>query len=67
MSEGDIEMLACAVGVSDDELASIQSKFKKQKAQVFQLLSRWHSETNESKQTLCDILTATGYHRAVKK
>ena len=67
MGDGDLETLACALGVSDDDLASIQSKFKKQEAQACQLLYRWHSETNASKQRLCDILTATGYHKAAMR
>ena len=67
MGDGDLETLACALGVADDHLESILSKFKKREGQAFQLLYWWHSKTNASKQTLGDILTATGYHKAAEK
>ena len=66
MGEGDLEELALALRVSDDDMASIQSKFKKKEGQALQLLHVWHSETNGSKQRLYGILTERGYHEAAK-
>ena len=38
MEDGDVQELASALCISDDDLATIQSKFKKKEAQVRQLL-----------------------------
>ena len=67
MGDGDLEELATALSIPDDELAAIQSKFKKKDAQAHQLLLKWHSETKGTKQRLCEILAATGYHQAAKE
>ena len=67
MGDGDLEELAIALCISDDELAAIQSKFKKKEAQAHQLLLKWRKRTNGSKQMLSEILAATGYHEAVKE
>ena len=66
MGSGDLEELACALGISDDDFATIQSRFKKKEGQAHQLLCKWHSETRGSKQKLCGILRATGYQEASK-
>ena len=67
MGDGNLEELASILCVSDDDLATIQSKFKKKEAQAYQLLYKWHKETNGNKQRLCEILAATGYHEAAKE
>ena len=67
MGDRDLEELASALCVSDDDLATIQSKFKKKEAQAHQLLYKWHNETKGSKQRLCEILSVTGYHEAAKE
>ena len=66
MRDGDLEELASALSISDDDLANIQSRFKKKDSQAHQLLSKWHSETKGSKQKLCGILRATEYQEAAK-
>ena len=67
MGEGDLEELASALNISDDDLATIRSKFKKKESQAHQLLRKWHSETEGSRQRLIEILTATEYHQAAKQ
>ena len=67
MGDGDLEELASALCISDDDLAAIQSKFKKKEAQARQLLYKWRKITEGSKQRLCEILMATGYRKAAKE
>ena len=67
MGDGDLAELAIALCIPDDELAIIQSKFKKKEAQAHQLLYKWHRETNGSKQRLCEILVVAGYAAAAKE
>ena len=65
MRDGDLEGLAVALNISDDDLATIQSRFKKKEAQAQQLMHKWRRETNMgSKQSLCEILAATGFQQA---
>ena len=66
MGDGDLEELASALSISDDELATIQSKFKKKQSQANQVLRKWHTETKGSKQQLFGILKAAGYLEAAK-
>ena len=61
MGSEDLETLASALSISDDDLANIQSKFKKKEGQAHQLFRKWHRETNGTKQDLYGILTATRY------
>ena len=67
MSIGDIEELAGALNISDDDLATIQSRFKKKETRAHRLMCNWHAETGGSKQMLVEILHATGYHEAAKQ
>ena len=64
MSTGDIEELAGALNISDDDLATIQSRFKKKETQAHRLMCNWHAESGGSKQMLVEILHAIGYHEA---
>ena len=64
MRDGDLEGLASALSISDDDLATIQSSFKKKETQAQQLMYKWHRGTNGSKQRLCEILAATGFQQA---
>ena len=64
---GNLEELASTLYISDNDLATIRSKYKKKEAQAQHLLYKWHKETNGSKQRLCEILTATGYDEAAKE
>ena len=66
MGDGNLEELASTLCVSDDDLATIQRKYKKKEAQAQQLLFKWHKVTNGNKQQLCEILAATGYSDAAK-
>ena len=67
MGDGKLEELASALGITDNDFDAIRSKFKKKEAQAKQLLIKWHRETNGSKQELCEILKASGYHDAAKE
>ena len=67
MEDGDLEELASALNISDDDLVTIQSKFKMKESQAHQLLCKWRSETKGSRQRLFEILTATVYRKAAKQ
>ena len=67
MGDGDLEELASALRISDDDLATVQSRFKKKESQAHELLCKWHTETKGSKQQLSGILKAAGYHEAAAK
>ena len=67
MRDGDLEELAGALNISDDELTTVQSRFKNKQSQAHQLMCKWQTETNGSKQRLFEILRATGYHEAAKR
>ena len=66
MGEGNLEELAVALNISDDDLATVQSRFKKKEAQAYNVLFKWHSETGGSKERLVEILNAAGYEEAAK-
>ena len=62
--DGDLRLLAAALDISDEEVATIKSKFKNTRGQVLQMLKKWLSSGIHSKQELVETLWGNGFIRA---
>ena len=62
--DGDLTLLAAALDISDDEVATIKSKYKNTRGQALQMLIQWQSSGTHTKQELTKILQNTGFKRA---
>ena len=58
---GDLLPLAHTLGVPEDEVKSIKSRFKSAQLQAQHMLNYWQSVGERSKQELADILTDARY------
>ena len=66
MSDGDLEELAVALNISDDDLATVQSRFKKKSAQAYNILCKWRTKTGGNKERLVETLNVAGFEEAAK-
>ena len=62
--DGDLTLLAAVLDISDEEVATIKSKFKNTRSQVVQMLKKWQASGTHTKQELTEILHDTGFKRA---
>ena len=64
--DGDLSELAAIISIGDEEAAAIQSRFKKPQSQALQLLRKWHSQTQGSRQALVEVLKSAAFHQAAQ-
>lgn len=62
--DGDLTLLAAVLDISDEEVATIKSRFKNTRGQALQMLKKWQSSGTHTKQELTEILQDTGFKRA---
>ena len=67
--DGNLNMLATALNVPDEEVKTIKSTFKTAQTsyQAFQILKKWQLFGTHTKQELSEILQGAGFLQAVKK
>ena len=58
---GDLLPLAHTLNIPEDEVKSIQSRFKSAQLQAQHMLKYWQSTGDRSKQDLADILNDAGF------
>ena len=63
---GDISQLANKLGIPENEVKYIQSRFKSTQLQAQYMLKHWHSAGDGNKQELKDILNDAGYSDAAQ-
>lgn len=63
---GDLSLLAGLLDVTDKQLQVLQEQYKSPVAQAVQLLKKWRTVTQGTKQQLCDILIAAEFDDAAK-
>ena len=66
-ADSDLTLLAAALDIDDEEVATIKSKYKQANGQALQMLKKWLKSGTHTKQELADILQAAGFLQAVQK
>ena len=61
---GELTLLAAALDISDEEVATIKSRCKNTQGQALQMLMKWQSSGTHSKQELVETLRGIGFIRA---
>ena len=66
-ADSDLTLLAAALDIDDEEVATIKSKFKLANGQALQMLKKLLESGMHTKQDLADILQAAGCLQPVQK
>lgn len=66
-ADSDLTLLAAALDIDDEEVATIKSKYKLANGQALQMLKKWLKSGTHTKQDLADILQAAGFVQTVQK
>lgn len=61
---GDLSLLAAALDIPDEEMATIKSKYKTANGQALQMLKKWQSTGTHTKQELAEILQNVDFPQA---
>jgi len=61
---GDLTLLAAALGISDDDMSTIRSKYKNVQGQALQMLMKWQSSGTHTGKELIECLQGTGFTQA---
>jgi len=64
--DGDLTLLAAALDIPDEDMSTIQSKYKNAQGQALQMLKKWQSSGTHTKRELINILQGTGFAKAAK-
>ena len=64
--KGDVTLLAGALGISDESLKDIQSKFKQTQDQALQMIKMWMAFTGGNTDVLVSILRRSGFGKAAE-
>ena len=66
-ADSDLTLLAAALDIDDEDVATIKSKYKLANGQALQMLKKWLKSGAHTKQELADILQAVGLLQATQK
>ena len=64
--EGGVALLAAPLGIPDDSLRDIQSKFKQAEDQALQMILIWMNSTGGNRYVLIRILRGSGFVKAAE-
>ena len=62
--DGDLTLLAAVLGITDEDMATIQSRFKAVQGQAYQMLQKWQSCGTHTKQELAETLQGAEFPQA---
>ena len=62
--DGDLTLLAAALGIPDKDMSDIRSKYKKVQGQALQMLMKWQSSGTHTRKELTECLQGTGFTQA---